>query len=314
MRMNPQHSTSAPPRLGRAATLLANPALVTCVFAVVFLWSFWTTLGTMADRWARDPQYSHGFLVPVFAVVVLWFRREWLAKVEWKPCLWGLLILAVGVALRLAAIRRDIEPLDAFSILPTLFGLVLFVGGVGVIRWSWPAIAFLAFMLPLPFFLEVALAHPLRRVATTLSTYTLQTLGYPAIAEGNIILIDQVRLGVVEACSGLGMLSTFVALSTALALVTKAPLLDRLILVASSVPIALIANVFRITATGIALHGFGSDASQAARIHDVMGLFMMPLALLLLWLELRYLSHLLVFRPQGTTRRLILPPGLPMRS
>ena len=261
------------------------------------VWSYWTTLAAMADRWERDPQYSHGFLVPVFALVVLWHRGDLLKKATWQPALLGLPILLAGVAIRLFAIRRDLEPLDAFALLPTLFGVVLFVGGKSVLRWSWPALAFLAFMIPLPFFIDVALAHPLRRLATSMSTYALQTFGYPAIAEGNIILIDQVKLGVVEACSGLGMLMTFIALATALALVSRAPLLDRTLLVVSAAPIALIANVVRITATGMAYHGLGSANVQTA-MHDLSGWLMMPLALLLLWLELLYLSKLYVRRQE----------------
>jgi exosortase len=263
------------------------------LFAVL-IWSFWTTLVVMAERWAHDPQYSHGFLVPVFAVVVLWFRRDRLATVEWQPCLWGLPLLLAGVGIRLFAIRRNIEPLDAFCLLPTLFGLVLFVGGKSVLAWSWPGLAFLAFMIPLPYFAEMALAHPLRRMATALSTYTLQTLGYPAIAEGNVILIDDVRLGVAEACSGLGMLSTFLALATALALSTRAPLVDRIVLLVSAVPIALIANVARISATGI-----------APALHDLLGWFMMPFALLLLWLELRFLGAL--FTPSQEAGVVVVP-------
>src|SRR5439155_19345193 len=117
-------------------------------------------------------------------------------------------------------------------------GPALLVGGRDFSRWSWPAIAFLGFMLPLPFFLEVSLAHPLRRLATMISTYALQTLSCPALAEGNVILIGDARLGVAEACSGLGMLMTFFALATALAMMVHAPLVDRLILVASAAPIA----------------------------------------------------------------------------
>src|SRR5207247_2117523 len=119
-------------------------------------------------------------------------------------------------------------------------------------RFAWPALAFLGFMLPLPYQVEVALAHPLRRLATGMSTYLLQTIGYHAIAEGNIILIEQSSLGVAEACSGLGMLMTFFALATAMALAIRAPAVDRLVLVVSAVPIAVLANVMRITATGVA--------------------------------------------------------------
>jgi exosortase len=277
----------------KPSSLGPRAAASAAILFVVLLWSHWTTLTTMADRWTSDPQYSHGFLVPIFALVVLWCRGDWLKKATWEPSLLGLPVLLAGVVIRLVAIRRDVEPLDAFALLPTLLGLVLFVGGKSVLRWSWPALAFLAFMIPLPFFIDVALAHPLRRLATAMSTYALQTFGYPALAEGNIIVIDQVKLGVVEACSGLGMLMTFFALATALALVVKAPPLDRVVLVASAVPIALVANVARITATGMAYYGFGSAAAQAI-MHDFSGWLMMPLALLLLWLELRFLSKLFV--------------------
>jgi exosortase len=149
-------------------------------------------------------------------------------------------------------------------------------------------------MIPLPYFVEVALAHPLRRLATAMSTYALQTVGYPAIAEGNVILIDDLKLGVAEACSGLGMLSTFLALATALALSTRAPLVDRIVLLVSAVPIALIANVARISATGI-----------APALHDFLGWLMMPFALLLLWLELRFLGTL--FTPDKQTGALLVP-------
>jgi exosortase len=217
-----------PHRLGdKVLGFCWGPLGVTLVFVLVVLWSNWTTLAAMVDRWSRDPQYSHGFLVPIFALMVLWFRGDRLNTLTWEPSFLGLPLLLAGALLRLYAIRRDIAPLDAFALLPTLFGLVLLVGGRSVLRWSWPALAFLGFMIPLPFFLEGALALPLQHVATAMSTYLLQTFGYPAIAEGNVILIDQVRLGVVEACSGLKMLTTFFALSTALALISTAPLGTR---------------------------------------------------------------------------------------
>jgi exosortase len=309
MNFLPLHSPLLPAQ--KAGSLGIRAIASAGVLLAALLWSFWTTLSTMADRWAGDPQYSHGFLVPVFALVVLWSRGDWLKKATWEPSLLGLPILLAGVVIRLVAIRRDVEPLDAFALMPTLFGLVLLVWGKSVLRWSWPALAFLAFMVPLPFFIEIALAHPLRRLATVMSTYALQTLGYPAVAEGNIILIDQMKLGVVEACSGLGMLMTFFALATALALVVKVAPVDRVVLVASAVPIALMANVVRITATGMAYQTFGSEAVQDV-MHDLSGWLMMPLALLLLCLELRFLSRLFVYRQSTVAAQAAL--GIPGHS
>jgi exosortase len=275
-----------------------QPAAVVGALAGGLLWCYWQTLVTMADRWARDPQYSHGFLVPVFAAAVLWARRDKLAGVTWQPDPFGLPLMVGGLGLRWCAVRIDFEALDAASLLPTLAGVVLLVGGRGFLRWAWPAIAFLAFMMPLPFFIEISLAHPLRRLATILSTYALQTFGCPATAEGNIILIGDIRLGVAEACSGLGMLMTFFALSTALALIVQAPVADRLVLVISAIPIAVFANVARITATGLAYDAWGQD-SEAARVlmHDLAGWLMIGLTLVLLWLETRYLARLWIDVP-----------------
>ena len=291
---SPEMPLEAPPNRPAREVYLMAAALLVVLFA-----THWTTLARMIDRWTHDPQYSHGFVVPLFALVVLWSRRDMLTNVTWKPAWLGLGLLAIGVALRFIAVQSDIEPLDGLSLLPTAFGLVLLVGGWSVLGWSWPALAFLAFMLPLPFSIESSLALPLRRVATEMSTYALQTLGCPASADGNIIYIDDIRLGVEEACSGLGMLMTFFALATALAMIVNAPLHDRLILIVSAIPIAILANVIRITATGLAYHLSGKDSPLAHLIyHDLAGWLMMPMALGMLWLELKFLANVLVEAPE----------------
>jgi exosortase len=273
--------------LARSATQVASLSVV----GLCFVWSYWTTLATMAERWSTDPQYSHGFLVPVFAAVILWHRRERVPR-RLAPNWWGLVVLLVALGLRLTGAYLYFEPLDAFSVVPATAGLCLLLGGWSALGWMWPAIAFLSFMLPLPFQIEMALAQPLRRLATLASTYALQTLGYPALAEGNIIFIDEVRLGIVDACSGLGMLMTFFALSTAVAIIIQRRWLDKVLIVVSAVPIAVIANVIRITATGVAHSSYGPESGQF--LHDWAGWLMMPLALGLLWLELQFLNRLLV--------------------
>jgi exosortase len=121
----------------------------------------------------------------------------------------------------------------------------------------------------------------------------LQTLGLMAFAEGNVIQLNEARIGVVEACSGLSMLMTFIALSTAMAMVVKRPLLDRIVLVASSIPVALAANVARIVITG-ALHEMVGGHAATTFYHDLAGWIMMPLALVLYWIEITLFSGILV--------------------
>src|SRR5205085_7780945 len=135
------------------------------------------------------------------------------------------------------------------SFVPAVAGLFLMVGGWPVFKWSAPAIGFLIFMFPLPGPLDTGLLRPLQGLATRASTYCLQTIGASAYSEGNTIFVGDVHMGVVEQCSGLRMLTMMVALSVAFTLVTNRPLWERIVIVASSVPIALAVNIIRITVT-----------------------------------------------------------------
>jgi len=202
---------------------------------------------------------------------------------------------------------------SGLALLPILGGVALTLAGRPALRWCWPGIAFLFFMLPLPFSVEHALAFPLQQVATRASTYVLQTLGFPAVAEGNVIIMEESRIGVVEACNGLGMLVSFFALTTAVAMVIERHWLVKVFLILSAVPIALLANMVRIAATGIVAETVGMNVADQV-FHGVPGWFIMPLlALGLLWIELNLMSHLWVELPSESPVSVDLgglgPPG-----
>jgi exosortase len=266
---------------------------VLAVALAVLLWAYWTTLAEAARQWEHDPQYSHGYLVPVFAAFLLWTRRKQLVPKALRPSWWGAAFLGAGLALRVGGTFFHFEWFDPLSLLPSLAGLCLLLGGWAALRWSWPAILFLFFMIPLPYTVSVMLAQPMQNVATVASTFVLQTLGWPALSEGNVILINDVELNIVEACSGLRMLVIFFALSTAVVLLVKRPALEKAIIVLSSLPIALVSNVLRITLTGV-LHDAVEGQWAHEVFHDLAGWLMMPLALALLAVELRVLSKLFV--------------------
>jgi exosortase len=273
----------------------AKEAAAAAALLAGLLWAHWPALGEMVGRWGHDSRYSHGYLVPLFALFLLWSRRGRLAAGPGRPSWWGLAGLAGGLALHFAGTYLYFDWLAGVALLPCLAGACLLLGGRPALRWAWPAIAFLVFMVPLPFRVETALAHPLQRVATLVSTYALQTFGFVAFAEGNVIRMGTVRLGVVEACSGLSMLLIFFAVSTAVAVLVPR-LLDKALLFASAVPIALAANITRITVTGVLHKTVGSRLADLV-FHDLAGWLMMVLALSLLWLEFRVLSWVLVPAP-----------------
>jgi exosortase len=149
--------------------------------------------------------------------------------------------------------------------------------------------------VPLPHTVSLAMSAPMQTIATISSTFVLQVLGRPAIAEGNVILLNDIELGIVEACSGLRMLVVFYALSTAVALLIRKPLWEKLLLACSALPIALASNVLRIVITGLCYEVFG-DHFGGAFFHDLAGWLMMPLGLIFLGIEMWILGTLLIER------------------
>jgi exosortase len=152
-------------------------------------------------------------------------------------------------------------------------------------------------MYPLPSVLERTLLMKLQAYASIMSTYVLQTLGISAARVGNTISIDTLSepLQVAEACSGLRMLTIFGAMSVALVMIIERPWWDKLVILLSAIPIALISNVVRIVSTALLYLAFGQETAWLNKIiHDWAGFLMMPIGLGLLWIELAILSRLTI--------------------
>lgn len=269
--------------------------IVPFVLGAALLWSCWPALMEMAGRWSSDPRYSHGYLVPVFAIGLLWRRRALIPSADGGANWWGVAAIVAGEVLKLVGARYYVSWSEGLSLLFSLAGLAVLAGGLPALRWAWPAILFLFFMIPLPYQLEVAVGYPLQRAATIASTYILQTLGLTAVAEGNVIQLDHAKIGVVEACNGLGMIFMFSAFTTGAVLLLKRNPIEKLVILLSTVPIALAANILRITATSLLHEAFGERVAHVV-YHDVAGWLMMPVAVGALWLELVVLSYLVIER------------------
>ncbi len=285
--------------VARMRLLPTQAWVILSALVLVVFWTYWPTLGLISQKWS-SAHYSHGWLVPFFSLFLLWHRRQYLAEVEWKPNWWGLAFIALAAAMRLADGFFYFRPFDTLSLLPCLAGLCLLLGGWTALRWAWPAIAFLFFMLPLPYSVETAWAYRLRLTATTTSTFALQTLGLPAIADGTDIYIDDIVLQIAPACSGMGMLLIFFALSTAIVVVIKRPWIDKLIVLLSAIPIAVLANIARITTTALLFELAGYLENDWLKLkaqvlfHDGAGYLMMLVALALLLVELWILDRLFI--------------------
>jgi len=269
------------------------------IAALTFLlvYSYWPgLLNAQASR--SNPQYSHGWIEPLFSACVLFWWRKPVGTVTWTARLTGMALLLGAFALRLLAARYRIVTIDMYTFVPALAGVFLLFGGWGMFRWAWAPIAFLIFMYPLPDEATRYLLGPLQTLATIVSTYALQTIGLDAFREGNQIVVGEMHLGVVDACSGLRMLTIFIALSVALVMLGDREWWENLLILASAIPIALIVNSIRITVTGLLYQVASSELAEMV-FHDLAGWVMMPMALGMLFLLQQILAHLFVTEDQG---------------
>ncbi len=273
-------------------------------------WCYWNTLVGVARQW-DNPKYSHGYLVPLFTAVLIWMRREPWGTVANSARWAGVGMITAGLFARLVFTWYLSTVPEMYTLLLCVMGAFLVVGGWATVRWAGPAVVFLIFMFPLPGVLDSLLLSNLQKVATKSSTYLLQTMGIACYSEGRTIVIGELQMGVVEACSGLRMLTIFMALAVAITLVTDRPIWERVVIILSVIPIAVLVNIIRITITGVLHLTVGTEIANKV-FHDLAGWVMMPMALGFLYIEFQILSNLVIDEgPAGPVR---IGMGVPLRT
>jgi exosortase len=286
-----------------------TPLAILGGLVLLLLVAYWDML-TLTSRVWHEGLYTHGWIVPLCAVGLLWLRWEPIGPVPASERWIGFGLVLFGLLARLPAAYVGMNPVDRLSFIPAIFGVFMMVGGLSIIRAVWPALGFLLFMFPLPTRLEVSVLLKLQTLAAASSTFVLQTLGVAALRDVRTITISGIPLFVADGCSGLRMVTIFCALAVGMVFLIERPWWDKLIILLSAIPIALIVNIVRITLTGLAyLWTGGSNEFIQKFAHDWAGLFMMPLALGILWLELQLLERITIPVDMGRLR-----PVQPMRG
>jgi len=228
---------------------------------MLFLWLlgalYWRILSDMVWQWWDDPNYSHGFLVPLFSGYLIWRQRGRLKALAPRGTWSGLPVLVAGVGLFVLGNIGAENFLTRSSLILILAGLVLLHLGPEIFRALAFPLAFLFFMVPLPAIIFYAVAFPLQRLAAQNAASSLDLLGVPVLLDGNVLHLSQISLGVTEACSGIRSLISLLALAVGWVYLTFDGVWARLLLVASAVPITILANAARVVATGLIGQWFG---------------------------------------------------------
>ena len=245
-------------------------------------WLYWDGLAEAVLRWELQEEYSHGYLIPLVSLFILWEKRFQIAASYQNYSWWGLPIIVLALIILLIGEVSALYMLIHYSFILLLFGLSLaFLGSAT--RFTWVAIALLGFAVPLPYFIEVILTSKLQLISSQLGVEIIRLCRIPVFLSGNIIDLGNYQLQVVEACSGLRYLFPLMSLGFIGAYLYQASVWKRAVLFLSTVPITIFMNSLRIAITGILVDNWGTEMAEGF-LHDFEGwlIFMACGGLLLL--------------------------------
>jgi exosortase len=259
----------------------------------LFVWAFDATLANLWHVWQRNPDYSSGQLVPLCVLYMVMTRRESLRGLRIGMWPVGLLVFLAGITMHALGGAYAYSSMEYLGMVVCANGVAMSLIGRAGTRKLWYPLVFLFLMLPLPHRVHTTVMLPLQTVCAQLSETILETVGIPVARFGHVLEVEGYRVAVAEACSGLRMALAFLIVTGVVAFVVERPMWQKMIVVSSSIPIALACNVLRIVSAAY-LYSVGYPWLAQGAFHDGAGLLMMPVALLLIFLEFRLLSNLAV--------------------
>ena len=256
-----------------------------------------SVLRLLVAQWWTDPNYGHGFFVPLFSGYILWHQRERWTKSEIEPSNFGLLVMLGAVALLFIGSLGAELFTSRFSLLVLIAGIILFLAGWKMLRAVVFPLAFLIFMIPIPVIIYNQITFPLQLIASRLATVWLEVVGVPVLRDGNVLVLSNFSLEVAEACSGIRSLMSLIALAVAYGHLAEPRRWVRYALVLLMVPSAIVTNAVRIMGAGVLAHKFGPQAAEGF-LHQFSGWVVFLATLVLIFLCHWILRHV----AQGTNR------------
>jgi len=267
----------------------------------LFVYLFRREIETIVHRWLTDSSWSHGFLIPLFSLYFLNQRKTQILNLQTKPNYLGLFFLICGILFYpFNIVHLHYGYLRPIGMIATLGAVALFLGGWGLVKYTWLPIGYLVFAVPLPVRYYVSLTIPMRQLAATVAAFLLNLVNdLEATASG--VVVDVIYKGqrlepaldVAEACSGMRLLMAFLALGVAMAYLHYRPIWQRVVLLVSIIPIAIFCNIVRVTVTGFIYVMIHPQYAQGI-YHDMLGMAMLPLAFGLYGLLAQFMSSLFV--------------------
>ena len=251
------------------------------LIAAILLAVYLPALVDLVSDWATDSNYSHSFLVPIISAYLIWRKRKELAAIEISPSKAGLAIIIAGLILFILGNGASEYFTVRISLVVTIFGLALYFFGGPMIKRTWFELLFLVFMIPIPYVIYFSATFPMQLLASKVTVAVLNLIGMPVVRQGNIIHLPEHSLEVAEACSGMRSLVSLLALGAIYAYLTQKRFSAKAILFLSTIPIAVLGNVFRVFITALIVYTTELNITEEP-IHSIMGATVFVIAFIFL--------------------------------
>jgi exosortase len=251
--------------------------------AGLLLGLYYPTLARLVGQWWTDPNFSHGFFVPLFSAFVIWQERSRLTDLRLRPSWWGLLFLGCGLCVLIVGQLGAELFLSRLSLLIVLGSLIVLFYGWSVFRALLFPWAFLLLMIPIPAIVFNQITFPLQLLASKIASTTLPWMGVPVLREGNVIILPAMALEVAEACSGIRSLMSLGTLAVIYGYLMESRVAVRVLLALASIPIAVAANSLRIVGTGLLVQYWDPQKAEGF-FHEFSGWLIFVVSLIMLYL------------------------------
>jgi len=254
----------------------------TAVLLVLASWLYAPILGRLVMQWWGDPNFSHGFFVPLFSAFIVWQDRERLAAIPKAPSAWGIPIIILSLLTLILGVFGAELFLSRASIILLIAGLVLFFLGREVLTAVLFPLLLLILMIPIPAIVFSQVTFPLQILASKLAAWSLPLFGVPVLREGNVINLPAMPLEVAEACSGIRSLLSLTTLAIMYGYLMEKNIAIRFALALASIPVAVAANGLRIVGTGLLVQYWDPDKAEGF-FHAFSGWLIFVVSLLMLF-------------------------------
>ena len=278
------------PRTLQSVSFAWGSVLIVALLAAVY----YRVLAKLVTDWWQIPDFSHGFLVPIFAAYLVWAKRKTLLETKIAPTWSGLAVVALGLLVLLLGVFGAELFLSRVSLVILLAGLVLCFGGWQLLKELQFALLVLLLAIPIPSIIFNEITLPLQILASKLASALLPLFGVPVLREGNVIELPAMKLEVAEACSGIRSLMSLFTLSIFYGYFLERTFIRRAFLALASIPIAIAANAVRILGTGLCVQYWDPDKAMGF-FHEFSGWVMFLVSLGCLFIVHRVM-HLVTIR------------------